>query len=129
MTPREAAGRALLAAVFVHGGWCTLRDPGPRIDTAAPLLGRARVLLPRLPADRHLVRINAAVHLGGGVLLAAGARQQAAAAVLALSLIPTTLAGHPFWAADPARRGQHLIDSVKNAAVLGGLLLLTSSRP
>jgi putative oxidoreductase len=126
----QFAGRALVAGVFVHGGWCTLRDPGPRVEAAAPLLARLRKHLPFLPGDETLVRANATVHVGAGLLLAAGVFPQAAARLLALSLVPTTIAGHPFWeTSDPARRDGELIQVVKNLGILGGLALLDPPRP
>src|SRR3546814_20513833 len=47
-----------------------------------------------------------------------------AALTLAGSLVPTTLAGHAFWAeSDPAAKKQHRLAFFTNASVLGGLLL------
>lgn len=128
MTFPRRAGRALVAGVFVHGGLATLRAPAPREQAAAPLLGRLRAAVPGLPSDTALVRTNAAVHLGAGLLLAAGVRERDAAALLALSLVPTTAAGHPFWQpGDPARRDTDLAGAVKNAGILGALLLLAAT--
>jgi uncharacterized membrane protein YphA (DoxX/SURF4 family) len=53
--------------------------------------------------------------------------------VLATTLIPTTLAGHAFWAEeDPQARAQQRIQFLKNASMFGGLLLAaldTEGRP
>ena len=117
MPPARWAARALVAAVFIHGGWCTLTDPESREQAAAPLLARVRARLPALPSDQALVRTNAAVHVGAGLFLAAGIAPRAAARILALSLVPTTVAGHP------ARDDADLIQIVKNAGILGGLIL------
>ena len=121
------AGRAaetMLGAMFVHGGWCTLQDPEPRVRAAGPLLARLRRTAPFLPGDQVLVTVNAAVHVAAGASLATGVLRRPAAAALALSLIPTTVAGHAFWeASDPAVRERELIQFGKNLAVLGGLLL------
>jgi putative oxidoreductase len=130
MTAAQLTGRALVAGVFVHSGWCTLRDPGSRVEAAGPLLARLRKHLPFLPGDETLVRANAMVHVGAGLLLAAGVFQRAAARLLALSLVPTTIAGHPFWeASDPARRDDELIQAVQNLGLLGALALLDPPRP
>jgi uncharacterized membrane protein YphA (DoxX/SURF4 family) len=130
MTALQSAGRILLAGVFVHGGWCTLADPAPRMHAAGPLLAWLRKQIPGLPSDQAVVRANAAVHVTAGLLLAAGAFDRPAAALLAASLIPTTAAGHPFWAvSDPARRDSEIIQFTKNLGVLGGLLLLACRRP
>ena len=48
---------------------------------------------------------------------------------LIASLIPTTVAGHPFWTIeDPAARAQQRIHFLKNSAMLGGLLLVVLDR-
>jgi putative oxidoreductase len=130
MTAAQSAGRALLAGVFVHGGWCTLREPAPRVHAAGPLLTWLREQIPGLPPDQAVVKANAAVHVTAGLLLAAGVFDRPAAAVLALSLIPTTAAGHPFWAiSDPAQRDGEIIQFGKNLGIFGGLLLLACRRP
>src|SRR3546814_20901936 len=47
-----------------------------------------------------------------------------AALTLAGSLVPTTLAGHAFWAeSDPAAKKQHRLAFFTNASVLGSLPL------
>ena len=52
-----------------------------------------------------------------------------AAAVLAGSLVPTTLAGHPYWRVeDPAMRRQQRVHFFKNVGLFGGALLVLSER-
>ena len=122
-------GRALIASAFVHGGTATLNDPGPRAEAAADFLARLRDTLPWLPADLTLVRLNAATQVAAGTLLAVGAWERQSAQVLAASLVPTTIAGHPAWAAaDPATRAAEAIQLGKNLCMLGGLLLLACGR-
>jgi uncharacterized membrane protein YphA (DoxX/SURF4 family) len=116
----------MVAGVFVHGGGATLLEPAPRAEAAASLLAALRRALPFLPPDLNLVRLNAGVQVVAGGALALGIRQRLAAIVLTLSLVPTTLAGHPFWEiSDPKERGMELIQCGKNLGVMGGLLLLT----
>lgn len=119
------ASRIALAAVFVAGGWQVWNQPDGPATAAGPFLARARKTVTPLErrTDRQLVRLNAAVHLGGGVALAAGAAPAAAATVLAASLVPTTVAAFPFWAqpAGPQRTRQQA-DFLKNVALAGGLL-------
>ena len=44
--------------------------------------------------------------------------------MLAASLVPTTLAGHPFWdETDPQAKAQQRLQFAKNTSILGGLLL------
>ena len=70
------------------------------------------------------MKINAAVQVAAGVLLSVGRLPRVAAAALAVSLVPTTLAGHRFWEeGDPARRAQQQIHFLKNVGLLGGLVL------
>jgi putative oxidoreductase len=121
----RVVGRALIAAAFVHGGAATLNDPGPRAEVAADFLARLRGAIPWLPADLTLVRLNAAAQVAAGTLLATGAWERQTAQVLAASLVPTTIAGHPAWAAaDPESRAAEAIQLGKNLGLLGGLLLL-----
>lgn len=116
--------RPLLAAVFVSSGLDTIRKPGPRAAKAAPLLGKVAPAV-GLPDDPELlVRANGAAMVGGGALLAIGRVPRIAAAVLAATMVPTTLAGHPFWEeSDPAARAGQRIHFLKNLGLVGGLLL------
>jgi putative oxidoreductase len=128
-SPGQVAGRTLVALVFIHGGAATLNDPLPRAEAAAGFLAGLRRRAPWLPADLTLVRINAATHVVAGALLAAGTWDRQAARILAASLIPTTIAGHPAWAvADPGTRAGEAIQLGKNLGILGGLLLLGCGR-
>jgi uncharacterized membrane protein YphA (DoxX/SURF4 family) len=53
-----------------------------------------------------------------------------AAAAPAGTLVPTTLAGHPYWRiADPAARRQQRTHFYKNVGMLGGALLFMSGPP
>jgi putative oxidoreductase len=116
--------RPLLAAVFITGGIETLRHPEPRVAKAksvAPPVGQALGLT---QDTEQLVKINAAVQIAGGVLLSIGRLPRLAAAVLAGSLVPTTIAGHRFWEeTDEQRRAQQQIHFIKNLGLLGGLIL------
>jgi uncharacterized membrane protein YphA (DoxX/SURF4 family) len=125
--------RPLLASAFVVGGLDALRNPGARADKAAtvgPQLAQ-KVGLPDDPET--LVKVNAGVMVVGGALLALGKAPRLASAALLGSLVPTTLAGHPFWQeTDPQAREQQRKQFKKNAAMGGGLLLAlldTEGRP
>jgi len=116
--------RPLLAATFVSGGVDAYRHPEPRAKMAAPVIEKyaAQVGLPNDP--ELLVRANGAAMAGAGALLAMGRFPRLSATVLALTIVPTTLAGHPFWEVkDPAQRKQQLLHFLKNAGLLGGVLL------
>jgi putative oxidoreductase len=138
MRPVRTAARTLLSGIFVISGAHAAADPTPftararRVtDRVAPLLTRAH---PRIPTDpATLVRINGAVQLVGGLMLATGYLTRPAAAVLAGSLVPTTLSRHAYWDVDdPTQRGNQRNHLLKNLGLIGGLLLAavdTEGRP
>ncbi|MFC5925667.1 DoxX family protein [Micromonospora vulcania] len=129
MTPVRSLARAMLSGIFVVTGYRNLRNPHrlavaakPVTDKVAPILQKAH---PRFPTDpATLVRMNAAVHVGAGLMLATGRFSRPAALVLAGTLVPVTIAGHPFWKNDdPAAKNNNQIHALKNLGLLGGLLL------
>jgi hypothetical protein len=82
---------------------------------------------PRLPSDTvSLTRIKAGVDVVAGLMLATGHLTRPAAAALAVNLVPTTLAGHSFWAMPKEDRTTHQTQFLKNLGLLGGLLLAAS---
>jgi putative oxidoreductase len=115
--------RPMLGAVFIAGGIDALLHPGPRVEVAASVGARlARPL--GLPEDpKTLVRINAAVQVGAGTLLATGRVPRLAALALLGSLVPTTVAGHQFWSAPGPEKAHHRTHFLKNLGLGGGLLL------
>jgi putative oxidoreductase len=117
-------GRLLTGATYTALGYGTLRDPEPRIEEAAWLLGAIRKRVPIPVRDKQLVQANAAVQTACGVLLALGRAQRLSAVVLAGSMIPTTLAAHSFWKEEePVAREHQQVQFCKNIAMIGGLLL------
>src|SRR6185295_17744001 len=125
--------RPMLAAQFIWGGIDTFRHPGPRAEAARPVLEKLSGPL-HLPDDPELVvRANAAVMAGAGAMLAFGRMPRLAGAVLAVTMVPTTYAGHPFWQEkDPDIRRQQRTHFLKNLGLLGGVMLAavdTEGRP
>jgi putative oxidoreductase len=116
--------RPLLASIFVTGGIDSLRNPGPRVKRSEPVTSRLSETLP-LPDDpEQLVKLNAALHVGFGMLLAFNKLPRLSAAVLAVTLVPTTLGGHRFWEDDdPQMRKNQQIHFLKNLGILGGLII------
>lgn len=120
----------MLATMFVYGGINALRNPDAMAKRAQPVTDRiagfAERVAPDLPIPtdaKTMVRINAAVHIGAGLALATGRAPRLAALVLAGTLVPTTFAGHAFWAeAEPAARKAQSVHFAKNITMLGGLL-------
>lgn len=138
MAPVRAIAHALLGSIFVAAGARALLEPKRYADRAAPVAERVGSALTsvdeRLPnSTEALIRVSGAIQVGGGLLLATGTAVRPAAAALAGTLIPATLAEHPFWSA--RTRGTKQADAVhfaKNMGLLGGLLLAmvdTQGRP
>jgi putative oxidoreductase len=117
--------RPLLASIFVVGGWDAFWNPEGKVKKAVavtdPLAKKAGV--ENLDAAM-LVRVNGAVQIAGGILLATGKFRRPAALALIASIVPTTYAGHRFWEElDPATRAQQKMHFLKNVGLLGGLIL------
>jgi putative oxidoreductase len=127
----------MLGAIFVVSGVRVLADPDAKVPAAKPILDKAGPLIervdPRLPSDaRSLIRIKAGADVAAGLLLATGRLSRPSALVLAAGLVPTTVAGHPFWSAAKEDRAAHQNHFLKNLGLLGGLLLAaadTEGRP
>ncbi|MFF8669940.1 DoxX family protein [Streptomyces sp. NPDC015242] len=134
MSLLRVLGRPLLASMFLSGGMNSVRDPKQVADAAEPVVQPVTERVPGLP-DRteQAVRLNGAVQVVAGLMLATGRMPRPAALAIAATLVPTTLAGHRFWEAeDPEERAQQRIHFLKNMSMLGGLLIAaddTGSRP
>lgn len=122
--------RPLLASIFIIQGADAVRDPSGRAAAASGFAQQYGSYLPEtargfLESDPdNAVRANGVVHAGGGLMLATGRCPRTASTVLAASLVPTTLAGHPFWdETDPSQRKNQRIQFLKNLGLTGGLLL------
>jgi putative oxidoreductase len=131
MTVSRLIARPMLASMFLVGGFNAVRNAdklavkaAPVTDRVVPLVKRAVPSLP-IPSDPvTLVRLNGAVQLTAGAALATGRVPRVSAAVLALSALPVTAAGHRFWReSDPAVRAQQRVHFFKNVSMLGGLVI------
>ena len=133
MTLLQRVARPMIAGMFIYGGLDALRHPSGKAPKADPVVGGLADRLGDQVATDDLVRLNGAVQVGAGIALAIGVFARPASLALAVSLVPTTLAGHPFWQeADPAARSQQRIHFLKNVAMLGGLIMAaadTGGRP
>jgi putative oxidoreductase len=116
--------RPLMASVFITGGIDVLRNPGPRVKRSEPVTRKLSETLP-LPDDpEQLVKLNGALHVAFGTLLAFNKLPRLSAAVLAATLVPTTVAGHPFWEEDdPQMKKNQQAHFFKNLGLLGGLMI------
>ena len=125
MTISSSVARPLLAGMFIYGGLDAFQNPSgkaPRAEKVAPAI--ADVV--GIDADtEQLVQFNGAVQVAAGTALALGIFPRVSAFALAVSLVPTTLAGHRFWEEhDEAARDRQTVQFLKNAAMMGGLLMI-----
>jgi putative oxidoreductase len=121
----RAVARPMLASIFAIQGFDTLLRPERVAAKAEPVVRPVAERVPVVPgrADQA-VRLNGAVQLVAGSLLALGRWPRLSAFAIAATLVPTTLAGHRFWEAEDEReRAQQRIHFLKNLSMLGGLLI------
>ncbi len=134
MTLLRAAARTMLASYFVASGIRAVRDPDSLVPAAEPVVDKivplAKQYAPdqvasRIPEDTAtLVRVNGALQIVGGLALATGKGRRLGACLLAGSLVPNTIAKHPFWSrTDPEERAEDRNAFLKNVSLLGGVIL------
>jgi uncharacterized membrane protein YphA (DoxX/SURF4 family) len=121
--------RPMLSAAFIGRGIDALRSPKPAADAARLTLeGLSKLPDPvgtNVPSNAETVaRINAAVQIGGGLLLATGKLPRLASAALALSVVPGSLGGHMFWSeTDPQRKADERRAFLTDVSLIGGLVI------
>ena len=121
--------RPLLSAVFIGQGVETLRNPSVSLEATEPTVAALRQLPEpygdKIPSNPETAaRINAAVQVGGGLLLATGKVPRIASAALAFTVIPGSLGGNLFWTeSDPQRKAQKRRDLLTDLSLLGGLII------
>ena len=124
--------RPLLSAVFIGQGIDSLRNPKPAAEAAAPTVDGLRALPDpvgsRIPSDpQTFAQINAAVQIGGGLLLATGRAPRIASAALAFTVLPANLGAHMFWSeSDPQAKAQKRKDFLTDLSLLGGLMIASA---
>jgi uncharacterized membrane protein YphA (DoxX/SURF4 family) len=143
MTLLRATARTMLASYFIVSGVKAIRDPDPLVPAAEPVADRLVPLVKQyapeqvanvIPEDAvTLVRVNGAAQVLGGLALATGKGRRLGALLLATSILPSTVAKHPFWTrTDPAEKALDRAQFLKNVSLLGGVLLAsvdTEGRP
>jgi uncharacterized membrane protein YphA (DoxX/SURF4 family) len=137
MTLLRAVARTMLASYFVVSGVKAIKDPAPLVPAAEPLADRLVPLLKQyapgqvaniIPEDAAtLVRVNGAAQILGGLALATGKGRRLGALLLAASILPSTVAKHPFWTrTDPDEKALDRAHFLKNISLLGGVLLASA---
>ncbi|MFI9822594.1 DoxX family protein [Streptomyces sp. NPDC052013] len=125
MSVLRVLGRPMLASMFIAGGLESVRRPQDVTPVADPVVQPVTERVEALP-DRteQAVRLNGAVQVVAGLMLATGRMPRPAALAVAATLVPTTLAGHRFWEEDdPDARSRQRVHFLKNLSMLGGLLI------
>jgi uncharacterized membrane protein YphA (DoxX/SURF4 family) len=121
--------RPMLSAVFISRGVDALRSPKPAADAARPTLeGLSKLPDPvgtNIPSNAETVaRVNAAVQIGGGLLLASGKMPRLACAALAFTVVPGSLGAHTFWSeSDPHRKADERRAFLTDVSLIGGLII------
>ncbi len=121
--------RPLLSVAFIGQGVDALRNPKPAADAARPALDGMRKLPDpvgtNVPSDAEtFARFNAAVQIGGGLLLATGRLPRLASAALAFTVVPGSMGGHMFWTeSDAQRKADERRAFMTDLSLLGGLII------
>ena len=122
----------MLAAVFIGQGLDALRSPKLAADAARPTLEGLQMLPDPVgsgvPTDAEtFAKVNAAVQVGGGLLLATGRLPRFASAALAATVIPANLGAHMFWSeTDQQRKAQKRREFLTDISLLGGLIIASA---
>ena len=125
MRPITTLARPLVAAPFIMTGLEAIRDPRKRADQVGPAVKPIADRIEWLPKDPEtLVRLQGAISLGAGALLITGRLRRLATLLLAAQMVPTLATEHRYWTEDdPERRAGERSHLLKNAALLGALLM------
>ena len=113
-------GRMLLALLFVISGFGKI--PGFE-GTAAYIASQG------FPMPYFLALLAIVFELGGGIAIVLGWKTRWAAAALILFMIVITPIFHKFWGVSPEVAMDQQIHFMKNASILGGLLILFAFGP
>lgn len=128
----------MLAAVFIGQGFDALRSPKLAADAARPTLEGLQNLPdpigPKVPTNAEtFAKVNAAVQISGGLLLAIDRLPRVASAALAATVIPANLGAHMFWSeTDQQRKAHKRREFLTDISLLGGLIIAsadTAGRP
>jgi uncharacterized membrane protein YphA (DoxX/SURF4 family) len=134
MSLLRAVPRTMLASYFMVSGIKAIRDPESLVPVAEPLADRVVPLVKEYAPEQvagyvpentvTLVRVFGVAQLVGGAALATGKGRRLGALLLAGTLMPGTIAKHPFWKVqDPEERAQERNQFLKNVSLLGGVLI------
>jgi putative oxidoreductase len=131
MTAIRLIARPMLASVFFVGATNALKNAPSLAPKASRVTEKvvplAQRVVPGVPIPTDpvtIVRVNAVVQIAAAAALATGRMPRLSSAVLAMSILPTTVAGHPFWREeDPALKSTQRMNFFKGVSLVGGLLI------
>ena len=112
--------RLLLAAVFLVAGIRKILFYSGTVGYFTKL---------GFPAPEVMAVLAILVEVGGGALLVLGWQTRRMAWLLILFVAIATAMAHRFWEFDAAQYNNQLNHFLKNAAILGGLLMIASNGP
>ena len=124
--------RPLLSVAFIGQGIDSLLNPKPAAEAAAPMVDGLRALPDPvgsvIPSDpQKFAQINAAVQIGGGLLLATGKAPRVASAALAFTVLPANVGAHMFWSeSDPQLKTEKRKEFMTDLSLLGGLMIASA---
>src|SRR6516225_9759124 len=124
--------RPLLSVAFIGQGIDSLLNPKPAAEAAAPMVDGLRALPDPvgsvIPSDpQTFARINAAVQIGGGLLLATGKAPRVASAALAFTVLPANVGAHMFWSESaPQLKTEKRKEFMTDLSLLGGLMIASA---
>ncbi|MEO9325490.1 hypothetical protein ABFT23_18500 [Nocardioides sp. C4-1] len=130
MSLSRLVARPLIAVGIIALAQGNLRNPAAAAPAAATVTDKivpaAKKAGVPLPDDTEtLVRLNAATQVLGALALGTGRAPRLGASLIAGSLAPTTIAGHPFWKeTDPGAKKVQQIQFFKNLALFGALVIV-----
>jgi len=116
MRALHLVGRAIFGGFFLYNGINQLRNSKAMAQYAAAK---------GVPVAEQAVRASAALLVGGGLSVLAGAKPRQGLAAIVAFLVPVTLQMHNFWdESDPQQRQMEAIQFAKNAALVGAALMM-----
>ena len=113
--PLLLLGRVLLGSIFVISGYGKLFG----LAAFAASLEKNGV-----PYAAMLAPVGAGVEFFGGLAIVLGVEVRAAALLMIAFVIVATLISHRFWELEDAARRAQVTQFSKNAAIIGGFVLL-----
>lgn len=131
MRPIKAMARPLVATSFIVSGMEKLRDPRSHAEELTPsfkpIADRVDWLAGKDP--EMLVRVQGAIGVGAGTMLALGKCPRLSALLLATSLLPTVLAEHQYWTEDDPERRETQRSLLLLKGGLAAALLMLATEP